>query len=111
MQLVLNIYTDDTLTGVKRVAEADRLKIPYRVTIAIGKSLETLDINDDKDLFNFVSQNLDKLDKVIKATFGVSESEMECIDTMELGAVGVELYKWGIDKIHSLRGGNDSKNA
>lgn len=111
MNLVLNIYTDDTLTEVKRVAEADRLKIPYRVTVTIGKSLETLDINNDSDLINFVSQNLDKLDKVIKATFGVSELEMECIDTMELGAVGVELYKWAIDKISSLRGGNDSKNA
>jgi len=111
MQLVLNIYTDDTLTEVKRVAEADRLKIPYRVTTYIGQSLETLDIDNEGDLINFVSQNLDKLDKIIKATFGVSELEMECIDAMELGAVGVELYKWGVDKIKSLKKGNDSKNS
>ena len=111
MHLVLNIYTDDTLTEVKRVAEADRLKIPYRVITYIGQSLETLDIDNESDLINFVSQNLDKLDKIIKATFGVSELELECIDTMELGAVGVDLYKWGIDKIKSLRGGNNSKNS
>lgn len=111
MNLVLNIYTDDTLTEIKRKAEADRLKIPYRVAINIGKTLETLDIDNENDLLNFVSQNLDKLDKIIKATFGVSEPEMECIDVMELGVVGVELYKWGIDKINSLRGGNDSKNS
>ena len=66
---------------------------------------------NDNDLINFVSQNLDKLDKVIKATFGVSELEMECIDTMELGTVGVEIYKWAIDKISSLRAGDYSKNA
>jgi len=110
MKLVLNIYTDDTLTEVKRVAEADRLKIPYRVTTYIGQTLETLNMDNDNDLVNFVAQNLDKLDKVIKATFGVSELEMECIDTMELGAVAVELYKWGVDKIKSLKG-NHSKNV
>ena len=110
MKLVLNIYTDDELTEVKRVAEADSLKIPYRVTTYIGQTLETLNMDNDNDLVNFVAQNLDKLDKVIKATFGVSESEMECIDAMELGAVAVELYKWGVEKIKSLKG-NNSKNV
>ena len=110
MKLVLNIYTDDTLTDVKRVAEADRLKIPYRVTTYIGQTLETLNMDDDNELVNFVAQNLDKLDKVIKATFGVSELEMECIDAMELGAVAVELYKWGVDKVKSLKG-DHSKNV
>lgn len=110
MKLVLTVYKDDTLTEVKRVAEADRLKIPYRVTTYIGQSLETLDIDNENELVNFVAQNLDKLDKVIKATFGVSELEMECIDAMELGAVAVEIYKWAIDKIKSLRG-NNSKNV
>jgi len=110
MNLVLNIYTDDTLTEIKRTAEADRLKIPYRVTTYIGQSLETLDIDNENELVNFVAQNLDKLDKVIKATFGVSELEMECIDAMELGAVAVEVYKWAIDKIKTLKG-NNSKNV
>lgn len=110
MKLALTVYKDDMLTEVKRVAEADRLKIPYRVTTYIGQSLETLDIDNENELVNFVAQNLDKLDKVIKATFGVSELEMECIDAMELGAVAVEIYKWAIDKIKSLRG-NNSKNV
>ena len=110
MKLVLNVYTDDELTEIKRVAEADRLKIPYRVTTYIGQSLETLDMDNENELVNFVAQNLDKLDKVIKATFGLSELEMECIDAMELGTVAVEVYKWGVDKIKSLKG-NDSKNG
>lgn len=110
MKLVLNIYTDDTLTEVKRVAEADRLKVPYRVAMYIGQSLDTVDLKNEDDIFKFVTGSLDKLDKIIKATFGVSELELECVDVAELGAVAVELYKWGMDKLNSLKG-NDSKNV
>ena len=110
MNLVLNIYTDDTLTELKRVAEADRLKIPYRVAIYIGQSLDKLDLKNDSDLLNFVGGNMENLDKIIKATFGVTETELECVDVAELGAVGVEIYKWGIAKLNSLKG-NDSKNV
>lgn len=109
MDLKLTIYTNDEMTEVKRIAEADRLKIPYRVAIYIGQSLETLNLKNDSDILNFVGGNVDYLDKIIKATFGVSELELECIDAGELGTVAVELYKWGIDKLNSMRGGN-SKN-
>lgn len=110
MKLVLNIYTDDTLTELKRQAEADRLKIPYRVAMYIGQSLDSLDLKNENDILNFVSGNLDKLDKIIKATFGLTETELECVDVAELGAVGVEIYKWGIEKLQSLKG-NSSKNV
>lgn len=110
MNLVLNIYTDETLTEVKRVAEADRLKIPYRVAMYIAQSLDKLDVKNDNDLLNFVGENIDKLDKIIKATFGVTDTELDCVDVSELGAVAMELYKWGIDKINSLKGGQE-KNA
>ena len=110
MKLVLNIYTDDTLTDVKRVAEADRLKIPYRVAMYIGQTLDTLDLKSEDDIFKFVTGSLDKLDKIIKATFGVTDSELECVDVAELGAVGVEIYNWGIEKLNSLKG-NNSKNV
>ena len=110
MNLVLNIYTDETLTEVKRTAEADRLKIPYRVAIYIGQSLDKLDLKNESDLLNFVGGNIENLDKIIKATFGVSETELDCIDAGELGAVAKEIYKWGIEKLNSLKGGNE-KNA
>ena len=110
MKLVLNIYTDDTLREVKRVAEADQLKIPYRVAMYIGQSLDTLDLKNEDDIFKFITGSLDKVDKIIKATFGVTETELECVDVAELGAVGVEIYKWGINKLNSLKG-NDSKNV
>ena len=110
MNLVLNIYTDDTLTEIKRVVEADRLKIPYRVAMYIGQSLDTLDLKNEDDIFKFLTGSMDKLDKVIKATFGVTDTELDCVDVAELGAVGVELYKWGIEKLQSLKG-NNSKNV
>lgn len=110
MDLKLNIYTDDSLTEVKRVVEADRLKIPYRVAMYIGQSLETIDFRDENDIFKFVTNSLDKVDKIIKATFGVTDSELECIDIAELGAAAFELYKWGIGKLNGLRG-NGTKNA
>lgn len=110
MNLVLNIYTDDTLTEVKRIAEADRLKIPYRVAMYIGQSLDTLDLKNEDDIFKFVTGSLDKLDKIIKATFGVTDTELDCVDVAELGVVGVELYKWGIEKLQTLKG-DKSKNV
>ena len=110
MKLVLNVYTDDTLREIKRVAEADRLKVPYRVAMYIAQTLEGLDFKDEDELFKLITGSLDKLDKVVKATFGVTDTELECVDVTELGEVAVELYKWGIDKLNSLKG-NDSKNG
>lgn len=111
MQLKLTVYTDDSLVDVKRVVEADRLKIPYRVTKYLAETLENVNLKDQNEIFNYIMDNLDKLDKIIKATFGLTETEMECIDTMELGAVGVELYKWGMNKIKELKQGNNLKNV
>lgn len=110
MKLALTVYTDETLTEVKRVIEAERLKIPYRAAMYIGQSLDGIENKSNDDLFNFVINSLDKVDKIIKATFGVTDSELECVDVMELGAVAVELYKWGIEKINGMKGA-ESKNA
>lgn len=111
MNLKLTVYTNDTLTEVKRVVEAERLKIPYRVAMYVGQSLDTLNLDSKDDVFNYIVGSLDKLDKIIKATFGVTETELECVDATELGSVGVELYKWGLEKINSLKAGNSSKNG
>ena len=110
MNLVLNIYTDETLTEVKRKAEAERVKIPYRVAINLINSLEGLDIKNDNDVISVITGSADKLDKIIKANFGVSELELDCVDAGELGAVAIELYKWAMDKVKSIKG-NDSKNS
>lgn len=111
MKLQLTVYTNDTLVDVKRVVEADRLKIPYRVTGYLMKSMENLSLDDKEGLFNFITGNTEALDKIIKATFGVTDNELDCIDTAELVSVGMEIYQWGIEKIKNLKQANNSKNV
>lgn len=110
MKLLLNVYEDETLVTVKRVAEADRLKIPYRVAISIISSLENVNIENNDDLIKYIGSSMDKVDKIIKATFGVTESELDCVDASELGNVAVELYGWAVEKIKGIKG-NNSKNV
>ena len=112
MKLILNVYTDDALTEIARTVEADRVKIPYRVAMYVAKSLDGINLKTEDDIFNFVIKSLDKLDKIIKATFGLSESELECIDLLELKNVGVEIYKWAIAEFKGLKAqGENSKNG
>jgi len=110
VKLKLTVYTDDCLREIKKTVEADRLKIPYRVALYVAQSLDETTFKDKDKIFNYITDNLDKVDKIVKATFGLSETEMECIDLMELGSVGTEIFKWAIEKINSLKGDNE-KNA
>lgn len=109
MDLALNIYTDDTLTEVKRVAYADELKIPYRVSMYLLSVLDETELNDYEDIIKFVSHNVDKVDKIIKATFGVSDIELDCINTAELFGTFKELFRWVNEKTQGIKG-NDEKN-
>lgn len=111
MNLKLTVYTSDELQEVKRVVEADELKIPYRVTGYLLQSMENLSLDDKEGMFNFIAGNTEILDKIIKATFGVSELELECINTTELVSVGMEVAKWVIEKVNALKKGNASKNV
>jgi hypothetical protein len=112
MKLVLNIYTDDSLVEVAKVVEADKLRVPYRVVTYVAESLESVDVENEVQLFNFITSNVDKLDKIIKATFKITDTELECIDVMELGDVAVEIYKWAMEKIKGLKNKADnSKNS
>lgn len=110
MLLQLKVYTDDTLQEVKRVAEADELVIPYRVSCYLIKSLDSVDIENEDDLIKFISGNIDKLDKVVKATFGLSELELDCVNTMDLIGALRELYAWITLKLKGIDGGG-SKNV
>lgn len=111
MNLKLNIYTDESLAEIKRTVEAEEVKIPYRVAMNIINSLEGVSVKNNDDLISFVGKSIDKLDKIIKATFKVSESELDCIDASELITVCVDLYNWALGKMNKFNGGNDSKNS
>lgn len=106
----LNIYTNDSLTEIKRVAEADEVKIPYRVAMYVAQSLDTINLDSQDDLFKFVINSLPKIDKILKATFGLSETELECVNSAELVPVAMEIYKWATDKFNGLNG-DSSKNV
>ena len=111
MNLKLTVYTSEELQEIKRVVEADELKIPYRVTGYLLQSMENLRLDDYEGMFNFVAGNTEILDKIIKATFGVTELELECINTTELVNVGMEIAKWVMDKVNTLKQGKNSKNV
>lgn len=109
MKLALTVYTDETMTDVKRVIEADELKIPYRVSMYLLACLDTLDMDNENELLKFVAGNTEKIDKIVKATFGVSEAELECVNGGELISMIKELYMWAMSKVNGL--GGDEKNG
>lgn len=104
MLLKLTVYTDESMSEVKRVVETDELKIPYRVTMFLLSNLDKFDESNDKALLEFVAKNTDKVDKIIKATYGVSESELECINTMEIIDTVKALYQWTLQKVNAIGG-------
>ena len=105
----ITVYKDDSLTDVSRIAEADKLKIPYRVSMFVIQSLDNVNMSNDDDVIRFLARNIDKLDKILKATFELTDDELECLDTAELIETAKEIYKWVVDKVNSLKGG--SKNV
>lgn len=109
MNCKLTVYTDDTFTEIDRVVEADGLKIPYRTSMIIIKTLEDVDMQDSEDLTEWFMNNIELLDKIVKATFHVSNAELDCIDAIEMVAVAKELYQWTIEKIKGIRGDSSKK--
>ena len=51
MRLILNVYTNETFSEIKRVCEAERVRIPYRVGIYVAQMLDQVDdITDEKQI-------------------------------------------------------------
>lgn len=111
MNLTLNIYTDESLSTVEKAVSVDQLKIPYRAAMLIIGSLKNANLNNQDDLFNVLLDCIDEIDPIIKATFGITEDELARVNVTELGAVAMELYQWGIDKVKNMKGGSNQKNA
>lgn len=106
MNLVLNVYKDDSFTEIKRTCEADRLRVPYRVAMYVAQTLDKAeDITDEKQILKVITSSSEQVTKIIKATFGVSESELETVDVGEMYEVVTELYGYVVEKFSALRGG------
>ena len=110
MTLKLNIYTDETLAHIDRVAQADELKIPYRAAMQIIQSLDGLNVDNSEKIIGILTKNITQVDKIIKATFKISDSELDLINSGELINVCKQLYSWAIGKVNNLKGENNPKN-
>ncbi len=108
--LQIKIFETDELKKVKRTETAEKVKIPYRVALRLIKSLDGTSIEEEENLIRFVTGNIEKVDKVIKATFDITENEMECIDMMDLIEVGKELFAWVMDEVKKLKKVDPEKN-
>lgn len=108
MQLRLNVYKDESFTEVKRTCEVDFIRVPYRVAMYVAQMLDQVeDFTDERQILKMIAGSGEYLTKIIKATFGVSETELECVDIVELGDTAMEIYRYVLGKFRSLRGNED----
>lgn len=105
MNLKLNVYKDESFTEIKRVCEADRLRVPYRVAMYVAQTLDKVeDITDEKRILKVITGSSEQVTKIVKATFRVSETELETVDIGEMYDVAMELYRYAVEKFGTLRG-------
>lgn len=109
----LNIYTDETLTEVREVREVARLKIPYRVGQYAINMIQNLDVTDDEKILRTVLGSEEQITAVVRATFGLTEDDLACIDVMELPETAKEIIAFVVNKLADLGVslGEDSPNA
>lgn len=100
----LNIYSDETYTEIERVASADELKIPYRVAMSIVENLDEVDLQNTDELMGWISSNIAIVDKIVKATFHVTDQELERVNAFELIESVKSLYAWTTKKLTAMKG-------
>lgn len=112
----LTIYTDESMTDVREVREVARIKIPYRTGQHVINMLENLDLENmsNEAVLGMVLKNEYHLTRVVRATFGLAEEDLECVDVVELGDVAREIVVYVIKKMSDLGiflGGDSDPNA
>lgn len=109
----LHIYTDEAMTEVREIRERDRMKIPYRVGQYVIKAISTTDLNNDQDVLRKVLESEEQITAVVRATFGLSDEDLDHIDLMELADLAREIIGYVVGKIGELGAGveGDGPNA
>ena len=109
----LTIYTDASLTEVREVREVPRMKVPYRTADAVLDMLTDLDMENMNEykVLALVLRNKHHLTTVVRATFGLSEEDLERIDLMELGDLAREIIRFVVEKMAELGLGESDPNA
>lgn len=100
----LTIYTDASLAMEREVREVTRMKVPYRTADAVLDMLAALDLENMNEykVLALVLRNKHHLTTVVRATFGLAEEDLECIDLMELGDLAREIIRFVLEKMAEL---------
>jgi hypothetical protein len=98
----LNIYTDASFCEVREVREVPRIKIPYRVGQYVVKMIQDLDLKNKDKVFSTVLGAEDQVTMVVRATFGLTDEDLDCVDLMELADLAKEIFNFVLGKMSEL---------
>ncbi len=98
----ITIYQDDTYTEIRETREADRLKVPFRVGQYVVNTMSKLDYKDEQKIIGAVLDSEEQITKIVKATFGLTDEDLETVDMIELGDVAKEIINFVLAKIAEM---------
>lgn len=109
----LKIYTDESLAQVREEREVPRMKIPYRTADAVLEMLGDLDFDnlDEYKVLKLMLKNKNHLNTIVRATFGLSEDDLACVDVMDLGDLARDIISYVVEKMAALGFGESDPNA
>lgn len=109
----LKIYTDESLAQVREEREVPRMKIPYRTADAVLDMLTDLDFDnlDEHMVLKMVLKNKKHLTTIVRATFGLSEEDLGCVDLLDLGDLARDIIRYVVEKMAELGLGESDPNA
>ena len=107
MSLKLTVYKNENMTEVERVIKVDEPKISYGVVMSVMKLLEVMNPEEavgvnTENVFEMFATSAGAIDKIIKATFDVSDEELEKADVLEVLDAGVEIVRWAVKKVKEI---------
>lgn len=98
----ITIYQDDTYTEIRETRECERIKIPYRVGQYVVNIMSKIDYTDEKKIIGAVLDSEEQITKIVKATFGLTDDDLETVDMMELGDVTKDIINFVLAKIAEM---------
>lgn len=106
----LTIYTDPSFREVREVREVPRIRIPYRVGQHVVNLIANADLTDDQQILRAALGSEAQITAVVCATFGLTDEDLDHVDTMELADTAQEIIDYVVNKMAEMGvslGGND----